>query len=126
MVIHPQNRGGVFPQGDRRKGLSQICMNAGFVQEEADHAGVCVEDIPLSAKAEVKEKSETFQAFNMRRSCGYVTLEKCFRESDSVLYGTLSHSHLLLVLRAWANGAKWDIPVETVNLATAIRRGSWT
>ena len=28
------------------------------------------------------------------------------------MYGTLSHSHLLLVLLAWANGANWNVEDE--------------
>ena len=29
-----------------------------------------------------------------------------------VMYGTLSHSHLLLVLLAWLNGADWNVADE--------------
>ena len=35
-------------------------------------------------------------------------LEPCFTGS-AAQYGTLSHSHLLLVLLSWLNGAKWKI-----------------
>ena len=107
--VHPKNRGGVYPQDMRLKGLNDTFMSTGFVQEEADHAGVCVEEIPISARDEVKAGYETFKCYNLRRCRGNVALEKCFSESDDVLYGTLSHSHLLLILRAWLNGAKWDI-----------------
>ena len=112
LAVHPSNRGGVYPQGERLKGLNELFMRTGYVQEEADHAGVCVEEIPISARAEVKEGYETFKSFNERRSRGNDLLEKCFLQSDDVLYGTLSHSHLLLILRAWLNGAKWDIPAK--------------
>jgi hypothetical protein len=100
----------MYPQGERLKGLSDMFMRTGYVQEEANHAGVCVEEIPLSARSEVKEGYETFKCFNERRSCGNDLLEKCFNKGDDVLYGTLSHSHLLLILRAWLYGAKWEIP----------------
>jgi hypothetical protein len=38
---------------------------------------------------------------------GYIA--DCFPAHSHICYGTLSHSHLLLVLRSWINAAKWDL-----------------
>ena len=38
--------------------------------------------------------------------------KKCFSLINDIMYGTLSHSHLLLVLLAWANGANWNVEDE--------------
>ena len=44
--VHPNNRGGVYPQGDVAKGLAVKLAEKGFVQEVADHMGVCVQQPP--------------------------------------------------------------------------------
>ena len=46
MGVHPENRGGVYPQAGAVRQLGIALVKAGFNQEEADHQGVCVEDIP--------------------------------------------------------------------------------
>ena len=48
LSVHPENRGGVYPQGDDVKQLAIRLAKAGFSQEEADHQGVCVQE-PLAA-----------------------------------------------------------------------------
>ena len=40
------------------------------------------------------------------------TLAECFTDTKTVLYGTLSHSHMSLCLRAFKVGAKWGIGGE--------------
>ena len=37
---------------------------------------------------------------------------KCFSHINDIMYGTLSHSHLLLVLNCLANGATWKVEDE--------------
>ena len=109
--VHPDNRGGVYPQAGVCRQLGIRLAKGGFNQEEADHQGVCVEDIPskeLSAVAGSSAVAESYQEYNCRRCAGSGYLEKCFVESN-VLYGTLSHSHLLLVLLCWLGGAQWEL-----------------
>ena len=36
-------------------------------------------------------------------------LQSCFLYASDIMYGTLSHSHLLLVLLSWLNGAEKKI-----------------
>ena len=44
--VNPYNRGGVYPQGDVVKQLGVSLARKGFLQEEADHMGVCVQQPP--------------------------------------------------------------------------------
>ena len=46
------------------------------------------------------------------RQCDHKYLVKCFSQLHDIMYGTLSHSHLLLVLLSWLNGAEWKIDDE--------------
>ena len=43
-----------------------------------------------------------------RKTTGVEELCTCF-DNREILYGTLSHSHLLLVLLCWMTGARWDL-----------------
>ena len=45
--VHPMNRGGVYPQPEVVKGLALEILRLGFNRAEADHEGVCVEEVPL-------------------------------------------------------------------------------
>ena len=110
MDVHPQNRGGIYPQPDTVRNLGLKIIRKGFNQSEANHEGVCVEDMPLprSSSASVVEP---YADYNLRQ-CDHQFLEKCFSLINDIMYGTLSHSHLLLVLLSWANGAEWKIEDE--------------
>jgi len=90
--VHPENRWGVYPQGDVVKNLGVQLALKGFSQEEADHQGVCVQELPNSAVA------ASFLHYNKQKREGQLGLQKCFGTESNVSYGTLSHSHLLLVL----------------------------
>jgi hypothetical protein len=105
--VHMKNRGGSYPNIDTLKGLCRFLIEKGFVREEADHQGVCVQDIPHS---ELREGLDALASFN-RGKCSYPGLE-CLFDDRTLQYGTLSHSHLLLVLRAWLTGAKWELETK--------------
>ena len=108
--VHPCNRGGIYPNEDRVKGLSSTILKWGADMDEADHNGVMVEEIPdaVRDKETVKNLPERYTQYNKRKCLEKPPLSKCFDGTD-VLYGNLSHNHLLLVLLSWANGAKWDL-----------------
>ena len=56
---------------------------------------------------------QTHAAYNQERCQGQPGLETCFLGSESnVVYGCLSHNHLLLVLLCWLTRAKWDLEEE--------------
>jgi hypothetical protein len=109
--VHHVNRGGVYPQFDVVRGLGDNLLNWGFCQEEADHLGVCVQEIPITERAPAvagAQPYETFTCYNRRQSLGS-HLKNCFKDGEQISYGTLSHSHLMLVLRSIAGGARWDL-----------------
>ena len=54
---------------------------------------------------------QPYADYNIRQ-CNHQFLEKCFSHSHDIMFGTLSHSHLLLVLLSWANGAEWTLEDE--------------
>ena len=44
--------------------------------------------------------------------CDHKCLVNCFSLTNDIMYGTLSHSNLLLVLLAWLMGADWKVEYE--------------
>ena len=116
LMIAPRrdNRGGQYPQDERVRELAAQIVAAGFSQAEADHEGVCVQEYPAEQIVKKKKKDnpnfQTYDAFI--RDAAQGPLKQCFDRSGGteVTYGTLSHSHLCLVLRAIVNGAKWPVP----------------
>ena len=107
MGVHPCNRGGVYPNEDRVVGLNRDIYKWGADQDEADHNGITVEEVPERVREEYPQlRIERYTEYNRRKCKDKPLLNKCF-EGHDVLYGNLSHNHLLLVLLSWANAAKW-------------------
>ena len=50
MGVHNMNRGGVYPNGDRVVNLAVDLLKSGFSEEEANHEGVCVQEVPASER----------------------------------------------------------------------------
>ena len=113
--VHPQNRGGVYPQPDTVRNLGLKIIIKGFNQSEADHEGVCVEEMPYGERAKHScsdgSPYEPYADYNISK-CDHPYLVKCFSSLNDIMYGTLSHSHLLLVLLSWLNGAEWKLDDE--------------
>ena len=108
---HTRNRGGVYPAGERCKNLCIAVLQTGFTKEESNHAGVCVEERPPGANGDNNYVS--FKQFNKEKTHLSELLSSCFQDGyDDVMYGTLAHTHILLVLRAWLIEAKWDLPPD--------------
>ena len=97
--------------------LLEDVLKDGFLKEEMQHAAVCVEARSSSAVAGGEAASdlslapltESFGEYNARKSVADEELAECFSGHPIVLYGTLSHSHMSLCLRAFKLGAKWKI-----------------
>ena len=105
--VHPGNRAGVYPNDQTVMGLCQYLVEKGYTQEEADHAGVCVQDVPVQERPAGYISIGRFNQ-DMSRKTKY--LAECFTgDISSILFGTLSHSHLLLVLLAWLHAAQWSL-----------------
>ena len=113
--VHPQNRGGMYPQPDVVRNLGLNIITKGFNKSEADHEGVSVEEIPCSERAAHSRSDgspyEPYGDYNIRQ-CDHKYLVECFSQLHDIMYGTLSHSRLLLVLLSWLNGADWKIDDE--------------
>ena len=60
LSVHPENRGGVYPQGDDVKQLAIRLAKAGFSQEEADHQGsVCKSHLPPQLRQGTQLRNST-------------------------------------------------------------------
>ncbi len=108
--VHPSSRAGVYPGPDRVVQLGIKILLEGCNPNEANHEGVCVQEVPPEMRAHrpqfPDELFETMKAFDARHCRGSGELRECFPEQD-VKYGTLAHSHLLLVLLCLTHGAVW-------------------
>ena len=93
--------------------LSTEVVEAGFVKEEVNNAGVSVEEIPADYVAKHLPDFTSSRQFNMEAASADEYLSTCFEAPfDSVNFTLLSHNHIMLVLRAWMTGAKWNIPFD--------------
>ncbi len=109
--VHPKNRGGVYPMGETVEGLGVSILTDGFNLDEANHQGVCVQQVPSShIVSPIEQRDDSYLSYNLS-NCVFSPLYcMCFNADGDVAYGTLSHSHLLLVLLCLMNGAKWALP----------------
>ena len=86
MGVHPQNRGGNYPKGTVVKNLGVSIGKSGFTSEEANHAGVCVEEIPPAERTEDPMEPGspyvTYLTMNKRKQ---PQLRSCLRVSQSIL-----------------------------------------
>ena len=107
---HPSNRGTVFPNEARPRTLACEIICVGFSQAEADFEGVCVKEYSVD---EQKNRAD-YESFveNARKKAKGIVKDVFDRSGGEILYGTLSHSHLAIILRAIAAGAKWELPSE--------------
>ena len=115
MAVHPKIRGGMHPQPDTVRNLGLNIMAKGFSQRGGNHEGICVQEMPYSERANHSRSDgspyQPYADYNIRQ-CNHQFLEKCFSHSHDIMFGTLSHSHLLHVLLSWAHGAEWALEDE--------------
>ena len=108
MGVHQANRGGQYPNADTVKNLLCKIIKTGFSENEANHEGVCVESIPCH---EPNAVAASYLKFNLLNAT-HAFYEKCFTPQDDVMYGLLSHNHLMLGLKCIQNGANWRLGDE--------------
>ena len=106
---HPLNRAGVYPMDETVVNLGGTILLGGFSAEEANHEGVCVQELPAQEQMQ-KPNYETYEAYNTSKCAAVAACQTCFTKTHGVTRGTLSHSHLLLILKAMSTGAKLPIP----------------
>ena len=73
MSVHPQNRGGIYPQPDTVRNLGVEIMAPGFNQSEANHEGVSVEEMPFCERAK-HGRSGGYAEYNLKQ-CDHPFLE---------------------------------------------------
>ena len=119
MGVHKMNRGGVYPSGVRCRSLCQGTFAAGFVKEELSHACIAVEEVPVDeiirSRGPHNPHMVSASTYNAEQTAKDELLATCFVPPyDDVRYMLLSHNHMMLIVRAFLSGAKWDLP-ETAN-----------
>ena len=121
--VHPKNRGGQYPAHEAVVDLCCRLVRDGFDVEEANHLGVCVAELPANdqiaachPKTTGFEGYETYTAYNQRKCAAVAALRWCFPKGAMLMYGTLSHSHLLLALLSLKNRAAWTLPEKYAEL----------
>ena len=115
--VHKKNRGGIYPSGARCLSLATEVITAGFLKEETQHACVAVEEVPLDSVMSALGPQHgncaptSLASYNATQSAKDDILADCFKQPyDDVRHGLLSHNHMMLVMRAFLTGAKWNIP----------------
>jgi len=106
--IHQKNRGGIFPQWQRSQSLMRKIFEGGFSRETAWHQGVCVEEIPTEHQP---PDYVTLHRWNKDCSSRHPELDGLLQNPDHVTHGTLSRSHLTLILKLFKNQQRsWPWP----------------
>ena len=72
LVVHPHHREGMYPQPDAVRNLGVQIMATGFNGSEADHEGVCVEEVPFCERSSSHGRSgglpeESYAEYNLRQ-----------------------------------------------------------
>ena len=126
--MHQLNRGGVYPQAETVQNLALKIFDGGFSVEEANQEGVCVQELPSDQRdSEPLPTStqlrgyETYKEFN-RRNCEGIAMRCCFDDACDIVHGTLSHSHLLMVLLCLQKGAEWQMPERWAQMPVTRRK----
>ena len=122
LVVHPMNRAGVFPNGGAVQTLGCNILLGGFSSENANAEGVVVQEVPGPEQMDMPDhpgilrgpegKYLPYMNHNVRSTKHVPQLRTCFDAVHQGAYGTLSHSHLLLVLLALRSAATWDLGEE--------------
>ena len=79
LAVHPHHREGMYPQPDAVRNLGVQIMATGFNGSEADHEGVCVEEVPFCERSSSNARSsglpdESYAEYNLRQ-CDHQFLE---------------------------------------------------
>ncbi|CAK0821987.1 unnamed protein product, partial [Prorocentrum cordatum] len=109
------SRVGAFPNCSGVRSLACEIICVGPRQAEADFEGVCVRDFPVEKQRGMA--GYTSFAQNCKDEAKGRLKEILCRSGGEALYGTLSHSHLAIILRAIDAGAKWEIPADDLTPA---------
>ena len=121
---HPKNRGGQYPSHEAVIELCCKLIKEGFDVDEANHMGVCVSELDSeqqgsagSPKDDKTGKYQTYTAYSEEKCAAVAAYKGVFRPGQQVLFGTLSHTHLVMVLRSLKCKAAVKLPDHHAELA---------
>ena len=112
MGVHPLNRGGHYPSGERCRTLIRDVIRAGFVATDVSHNAVAVEEVPIEKLQLLKNKNkfESALVYNQRKCKNDPWLMNSFADPfGSCQYKMLGHNHMMLILRNFMHKAAWDM-----------------
>ena len=117
--VHPQNRGGIHPQGMRVKDLCQkiLTRSMGWDQAEVEFNGCVVREVPEDQRP---KGYETFHAFTVK-NCEGSELLFPVQEHVQIGFGSLAHGHITFVLKGCWCGARFE--VEGISITYGPRKG---
>ena len=104
---HTGNRGGVHPQGQRVKTLSQkvTAPDMGWDQEEVSFGGCVVQEVPEDRRPRGYVTYHEWALLECKNS----TLLFPINEGQLIKFGSLAHGHIALVLKGCMLGARFEI-----------------
>ena len=121
---HPKNRGGQYPSHEAVLELCCKLIKEGFDVDEANHMGACVSELDSeqqgsagSPKDDKTGKYQTYTAYSEEKCAAVAAYKGVFRPGQQVLFGTLSHTHLVMVLRSLKFKAAMKLPDHHAELA---------
>ena len=100
--------------GETVQNLGLSLLAQGISLDEANHEGVCVQELPVSERScdpmDSLKPYVPYKEYNISKCIAIELLRTCFHSGSDTLYGTLSHSHLFLAMRCMITGAPWAWP----------------
>ena len=109
--VHKKNRGGEYPAGLRGKELFVQIARAGIIQDEVDHHGYAVEEMPVQEMLQRKETGVTSTLeYNVQQCAKDKLLSGIYDEPhNKAHHGFLAHNHLLTICRAILAKQLWRL-----------------
>ena len=109
--VHKKNRGGEYPAGLRAKELLIKIATDGIIQDEVDHHGYAVEEMPLQEMMQRKDTDfiSTLE-YNIRHCAKDELLSGIYNAPyDKAHHGFLAHNHVMTVCRAVMSRQLWRL-----------------
>ena len=122
----PGNRNSVFPNKKRSEKLACNIFCDGFDRKNAEFEAVCVREFPV--KTLMSNEKKDYEQFSqwVQRECPEDLLPVFGGRNgghlSTVTHGTLSHTHLLIILRAISYQVEWNVPTDLTEAELTLLR----
>ena len=109
--VHKKNRGGEYPAGLRGKELFVSIAKTGVIQDEVDHHGYAVEEMPVQEMLQRKDTGiTTTLEYNVQQCAKDNLLSGIYDEPyNKAHHGFLAHNHVLTICRAVIAKQLWRL-----------------